>query len=203
MQIYPDILVLRHGQTLWNAAGRHQGQRDSDLTETGRAQARRQGEILVAIAPDPDNFSFHVSPQGRARQTARLALSGLGQEPQVDPRLMEVGFGQWEGLTKAEIDARWPANGDCTDPFAWHFTAPDGERFEALCARAQSFLDDLAGPAVIVTHGITSRVLRGLWLGLDMAGMAAIEGGQGVVYHMSQRRQVRISEPPVNGGIAG
>ena len=120
----------------------------------------------------------------------------------MDARLMEVSFGQWEGLTRAEIDVRWPENRACADPFAWHFTAPGGERFDALCARAKAFLDDLTGPAVIVTHGITSRVLRGLWLGQDMDGMAAIEGGQGVVYHLSQGRQVRISEPPVNGSIA-
>jgi len=192
MGIYPDLFVLRHGQTLWNAAGRHQGRLNSELTETGRQQARRQGRILAGAGLDAGTTDFYVSPLGRARQTADLALGVIGQSALVDERLKEIGFGGWEGLNSAEIDARWPENRQIADRFDWHFSAPGGEGFDSLFTRARSFLDDLAGASVIVTHGITSRVLRGIWLGLDRDGMGRLEGGQGMVYHLAQRRQTRL-----------
>jgi len=191
MPDYPEIFVLRHGQTEWNAEGRHQGQRDSNLTELGRKQAARQGQILAQAGLDPA-CRVYASPQGRAWSTAEIALRALKMTATADDRLKEVSFGMWEGLTAVDIDAMWPDNRAESDMFLWHFTAPGGECFADLQARTQAFLDDLTGPAILITHGITSRVLRGLWLGLDRAGMAAIEGGQGVVYHLSQGRQTRL-----------
>ena len=202
MKDYPEIFVLRHGQTEWNAEGRHQGQLDSPLTALGRRQAADQGRILVRSVCDPVGISCYASPQGRAWNTAGIALAAIGRAPLADDRLKEVSFGLWEGLTGDEICANWPGDQEITDPFHWHFTSLGGERLGDLRVRAQSFLDDLAGPTIIVTHGILSRVLRvlrGLYLGLDTAGMAAIEGGQGMVYHLedgTQTGQNPPSEPP-------
>ncbi len=192
MTRYPELFVLRHGQTVWNAEGRHQGQRDSALTALGRTQAADQGQILARAVIDPDAVACFASPQGRAWATAEIALAAIGRAPRPDDRLKEVSFGLWEGLTHDEIDDNWPGHREIADGFNWHFTSPEGERLDDLVGRAQSFLDELTGPAVIVTHGILSRVLRGLCLGLDSAGMAAIEGGQGVVYHLKDGQQVRL-----------
>jgi len=181
---WPELYVLRHGQTIWNADGRHQGRKDSALTELGRQQAAAQGRILQRMGLADGQVDCFASPIGRAWSTAETALSAIGRKPVADERLVEVSFGAWEGLTRAEVDARWPENGIETDPFAWHFTSIDGERFEDLCERARQFLESLRRPSILVTHGITSRVLRGLWLGLDQAGMSALPGGQGVVYHL-------------------
>ena len=74
----PEVLVLRHGQTEWNAAGRLQGHLDSPLTEIGLRQAQRQNETLLDY--DLDGFRFITSPQGRARKTAQLALAGIVAE---------------------------------------------------------------------------------------------------------------------------
>ncbi|MEM6277220.1 MAG: histidine phosphatase family protein, partial [Pseudomonadota bacterium] len=63
--------------------------------------------------------------------------------------------------------------------------APGGEGLTALEHRCRAFLDDLAGPAVLVTHGITGRMLRALWLGLGQDGLDDLPGGQGVVFHLS------------------
>ena len=78
------------------------------------------------------------------------------------------------------------------DPFLRNYHAPNGESFDAMCARVQSFLNDLTGPTIISTHGITSRVLRGLVLGLDQEGMRTMQGGQGCVFLLKDGEQRRF-----------
>ena len=194
MPHYPDLYVLRHGETVWNAESRQQGQLDSPLTDKGRAQASAQGAILRDAGLAETDIACLTSPLGRASATAEIALAGIGRVATTDDRLMEISFGQWEGLTATEICAGWPGTEEL-DPWDWHFAAPRGESLASLTERLTAFLDHLTGPAVIVTHGITSRALRGLWLGLGSDGMAQIGGGQGVVYHLSAGRQVRLDPP--------
>lgn len=190
---FPELFVLRHGETRWNVEGRHQGRQDSPLTARGRRQAGAQGDILVAAGLKTRNLSYYCSPQGRARDTAAIALRTLNQTPQTDNKLCEISFGDWEGLTLAEIkDDRPDIFTAGSSPFNWQFHAPGGEAFEAMSSRCQSFLESLTGPSVIFTHGITSRVLRGLWLGLDIDGMAELPGGQGCVYHLQARVQHKL-----------
>ncbi|MCR8726418.1 histidine phosphatase family protein [Frigidibacter sp. ROC022] len=177
-----DIYILRHGQTEWNAARRMQGALDSPLTELGRAQARRQGEILRELGAD--GLPVHVSPQGRAQATAALALPEA--RPITDARLREISLGAWDGLTAAEIAAQGGTGPEAFGEgrgFFWYDTTP-GEGFEGVAARARSFVADLQGPAVIVTHGITSMFLRGALLGLSIEEIAELPGGQGVVHHL-------------------
>ena len=196
MSNWPEIYVLRHGQTEWNAAKRHQGQQDSALTPVGVGHAQAQGRILKASLKAPEKLDFFSSPSGRAWQTAGHALTQFGRPVQPDARLMEVSFGLWEGLTDAEVDAEFPGNRIVTDVFDWHFTSPGGERLDHLVARTTSFLDDLTRPSILVLHGITSRVLRGVWLGLDRQGMSDIEGGQGNVFHLRDGAMTNLTEKP-------
>jgi len=176
----PDIYILRHGETEWNRQGRLQGWLDSPLTELGRAQAARQGAVLAAEGAV--DLPLWSSPAPRALATAALALPGRSARP--DPRLREITLGPWDGLTRAEIAALSPGVPLSAHPFHWYDLTP-GERFEGLRARVAAFMDELDGPSVIVTHGITSRFLRGAALGLDLDGIAALPGGQGVVWHLS------------------
>ena len=186
----PELYLMRHGQSEWNRLGRHQGRLESPLSELGRTQAAAMGQALAAdLAGRGGAFSAICSPQVRAAETARIALAPIGVTARPDPRLVELDMGAWQGLTDAEIFARWP---DCrarreADPFGWHFTSPGGERFDAICARIEGVLTDLAGPAIIVAHGIALLVLRGLVLGLDRGAMADLPRGQGVVWHIRDR----------------
>src|SRR4029079_3508556 len=97
------ILVLRHGQSEWNAVRRWQGTADSPLTELGREQAATTARLLVAHRLD--FASIWTSNLRRASQTAAIIAGALGLgEPIVDARLQEADAGEWEGLTPAEIE---------------------------------------------------------------------------------------------------
>jgi probable phosphoglycerate mutase len=192
MPSHPELYILRHGQTEWNAIRRMQGALDSQLTALGREQAARQGAILYRAGVTAESHAFRMSPQGRARQTARIALAGIGVKAIADDRLREISLGAYDGLTHSEIDERYPGAFEETDPFLWYDTALNGEGFVAFAKRLDSFLADLTGPTVIIAHGMVSLFLRGAVLGLDLDGIAGLPGGQGVVYHLKDGIQTRL-----------
>ncbi|MBE1284752.1 MAG: histidine phosphatase family protein [Rhodobacteraceae bacterium] len=187
----PKIWFLRHGQTEWNAQGRIQGQLESDLTRLGREQARQQARLMASVLEaSPPCF---VSPMRRARQTAKIALSG--RPFAVDTRLAEVQAGLIQGMTRPEVETRWPGlstnNPTGLDLFC---EAPEGEGFAAFEARIQSFLAELREPTVIVAHGLLGQVLRGLVCGLDRAAMAALPNEQGCIYVLEDGRETVLKE---------
>lgn len=189
---YPDLLILRHGETEWNRLGRMQGEADSPLTERGRAQAAAQGRMIEAR--DLAGWTYHVSPLGRCLATAGIALGGAAGEMRQDRRLIEITLGSWTGKLRNEIAAEAPHLFGHGEGMAWYDHAPGGEGLERLYARTGAFLAELDAPAVIVTHGITSRMLRCHYLGLEPAAFAELPGGQGVIYHMSNGTQTCLSE---------
>jgi len=188
--MHPPLIIFRHGQTEWNREGIFQGRLDSPLTAMGRQQAEGLSALIEPLVQDGEWAAF-TSPTGRSRTTAALALGPLGYEPTPDERLVEVDVGDWSGLTAAEMmETAGPEVPD--DPFLRNYHAPSGESFEEMCGRVRSFLDDLTGPTIVSTHGITSRILRGLVLGLNKEGMRTIEGGQGCIFVLRDGKQQRI-----------
>ncbi|WP_138934181.1 histidine phosphatase family protein [Roseovarius arcticus] len=182
---WPDIWFLRHGQTEWNLAGRIQGRLDSPLTALGRAQAQQQARLIQIIAARVafGGGGIYVSPLGRARQTAALALAGY--ETVMDARLSEIDTGAWEGRLKAEL----PHGANDLEIYA---AAPDGEGLEALIARVRTFGDTLAGPSIVVAHGLLGQVLRGLATGVAPAQMGNQDNAQGCIYHLSGGVEKRL-----------
>lgn len=181
------IFLLRHGQTEFNVAGKVQGQLDSPLTALGEAQAVAMGRALAAqICGAP--ITITASPLGRTQHTARIVASALGgPEVNLDPRLAEVAMGQWQGLTRPEIDARWPDHRARAARNMWFFAAPEGESHAKVAARCQSLLDDLkarGGLHVLVSHAITGRVLRGLFAGLAPEKAARLEIPQDAFFRL-------------------
>ncbi|MEU5862974.1 MULTISPECIES: histidine phosphatase family protein [unclassified Nonomuraea] len=147
------IVCLRHGQTLWNVEHRFQGHSDIPLDETGVAQAARAASLLASLRPT----LIVSSDLQRAHDTA-LALGRLvGLDVSVDKDFRERGGGQWEGLTRDEIAARWPE-----EYVAWE--APDGEPVSEVAVRVAtsmrkwaSRLDD-DGLLVVASHGAALRL---------------------------------------------
>ncbi|GEP11344.1 histidine phosphatase family protein [Methylobacterium gnaphalii] len=157
------IWFVRHGQTDWNAQRRLQGQRDIDLNATGLAQAAEAGARLRAVAgPRLAAAAFVSSPLLRTRRTMETLRATLDLPPdqyRTDPRLMEIGFGAWEGSTWAEI-RRWdPSGAAARDRDRWNYQ-PKGvgaESYAMLAGRVGAMLAEFEGPAVIVAHGGVAR----------------------------------------------
>ncbi|WP_299614326.1 histidine phosphatase family protein [uncultured Tateyamaria sp.] len=189
---YPDLLILRHGETEWNRAGRMQGEADSPLTDRGRAQAAAQGRLLGQM--DLTRWGMWTSPLGRCLQTAAIALGDQAGMARQDRRLIEITLGDWTGKLRTEIAAEAPLLFEAGDGMDWYDHAPGGEGLEGLYARTGAFLADLEQPAVIVTHGITSRMMRCHYLGLEPAAFADLPGGQGVIYRMADGAQSCLAE---------
>lgn len=188
---YPPLYILRHGETVWNAEKRIQGSLDSPLTDLGKTQALQQNSIL--IERDLEGFDAISSPQGRAVETAGIALSGLFCSIEQDPMLREIGVGAWEGRYRADL----PRMSDLTESedgaLDLYQYAPGGEGFDRLYSRCRSFLGMLTRPSVLVTHGITSRMLRVVVMGRDIKDLGAIDGGQGVVFFLKDGVQTKLS----------
>lgn len=187
------IYLARHGQTAFNAEGRMQGRLDSPLTALGQAQARAMGETLAGLIGDPGGWRLIASPLGRTQATARAIGARLGLVPEIEHRLIEVSFGRWDGRLRAELAAENP---DAFRQSDWQFSAPDGERFEAVQARVTEWLGELEPEAerrvILVAHGGSSRVLRGAYLGLDPAATWAQDAPQDAIFRLVSGSSERI-----------
>jgi len=188
----PPLYVLRHGQTEWNALGRLQGGFDSKLTAEGRNQAVAQNRILRTV--DLTGFKAISSPQARAYETAVLALNGLVSKIGRDVALREIGLGDWAGQDRDRLVAQQGVR----DGFDLYALAPGGEGTAALRQRCTAFLSALRGPTVVVTHGMTSRMIRLIATGRPDMLLRDIGGGQGVVFTPKMSGVRASHDPPSN-----
>ncbi len=188
--MYPELYLMRHGQTEWNAMGRMQGWQDSPLTAKGRAQAELQASIIASRAVT--GFARFSSPLGRARSSAEIIFGGA--DFVTDARLAEIDIGRFSGELDRDLRAAYPQlfQGGRLD---WYDRAPGGEGFAGLRARVRDFLDGLQAPALIVTHGITLHMIRLLALSLPERDMNDMWAAQGVVYHIRDGRHRELNAP--------
>jgi probable phosphoglycerate mutase len=165
------FFIARHGETVFNVAARMQGATEhTPLTRAGFAQAEAMGEALRGrLGPSPV-LDLWASPTGRALQTLAVIAEHLELDwhtARTDARLDEIGIGDWAGRYYRDVVAEV---GDIIDPVTGLFNRrpPRGEWYDEIAARLQSWLDDLgdgANPRLVVMHGISSRVLRGMLTG--------------------------------------
>ena len=146
-----NLLLIRHGQTNWNLEQRFQGQSDIPLNETGRRQAQALAERLAAETFD----AVYSSDLQRATETAKIICAS---QIHSDPRLREVNFGDWEGLTYDEIKVKYPETLAAWESDIFKNAPPSGETLEQLAIRVQSMLDELREKhedqnILIVAHG--------------------------------------------------
>jgi broad specificity phosphatase PhoE len=157
------LYFIRHGQTDWNAEGRLQGGRDTELNAHGEAQAAAAAGRLAELAgPDIAAADFVASPLKRTRRTMEILRETLGLPAgayRTDPRLREIGFGAWEGSTWTEIRRRDPAGAAGRDRDRWHHRPPGlgGESYAVLVERVRPMLAALDRNTVIVAHGGVAR----------------------------------------------
>ncbi len=148
------LIVVRHGRTAWNADGRIQGHLDIELDALGR----RQADALADALDGADVQAIYSSDLRRAAQTAEPLARRLRLPATIDAGLRERAFGRYEGLSFAEIDARWPDQAERWRRRDPEFAAPEGETLRAFRARAVAAVLRLAHAhageqIVLVTHG--------------------------------------------------
>lgn len=171
----PTLVVVRHGQTDWNAEGRLQGRQDIPLNELGRRQASENGRTLrswlTISGHDPNQYRWLASPLGRCRETAERIRDAIGidqHDYETDDRLVEISFGDWEGRTSSELKDEAPDAWRERRDNKWGYVPPNGESYEVMTERIGGFVHEkLNGgiePTILVVHGGVIRALHRLLL---------------------------------------
>jgi probable phosphoglycerate mutase len=200
MKLGAPLYMLRHGETAWNTERRMQGSKNSDLTARGRVQALAMGRTLKReLEREPGPTIFLRSPLGRTRETSEIIGQELGlsaSDWREDVRLAELSYGSWEGFSWAEIEIDHPtALADWrADPHG--YCPPGGETHAALRLRCEAMLAEIAASntrTVVVSHGVSGAVVRGLHLGLDARAMFVLEKPQDAFFRLHGGREERIS----------
>jgi alpha-ribazole phosphatase len=180
------LLLVRHGETEWNATGRYQGQTDIPLNAAGHRQAKAVAERLAAERID----AIYASDLLRAWATAEAIAEPHDVEPRPDARLREMNYGDWQGLTYQQIAEQAPEALAAWNADRVHRTPPGGESLADLATRAESLLAEiraahLEGTVAVVSHGGTVRMILCVLLGhppasywqfeMDNTGVSEIE----------------------------
>jgi probable phosphoglycerate mutase len=195
--------IARHGETVFNAAGRLQGDHPhTPLTRAGFLQADEMGEALQHALGDKPALTLWASPTGRALQTLAIMAEYVGldwHQAKTDPRLTEIGMGSWGGRYYRDVGAE---AGDVIDrPSGLLLPAPDGELYHQIADRVSGWLADTNdddGDRLVIMHGISSRVMRGVMTGapvvervgapaapgLPQGSLVMIEDGVETVIHL-------------------
>lgn len=163
--------IARHGETVFNAARRLQGDHaHTPLTRTGFAQADAMGRALRALLGARPRLSLWASDTGRALQTLAVIAEHLELDwhaARRDPRLTEIGMGAWGGRYYADVIAE---GGEVIAPDGLVRPPADGEAYHRIAERVAGWLadtDEDPGDRLVIMHGISSRVMRGLMTGCD------------------------------------
>jgi broad specificity phosphatase PhoE len=178
-----EIVLARHGETEWSRDRKHTGRTDIPLTENGRRQVAGLRDALAGR-----RFArVWSSPLSRALETAREA--GLGDQAELTADLCEWDYGEYEGITTAEIREGRPGW------YLWRDGCPGGETAEDVGRRVDRVLDSLDGmdgDAAVFAHGHVLRVLTARWLGLGPEDGALFKLDTGTLSELGYERETRV-----------
>lgn len=161
-QTKTTLLVIRHGETVWNIEQRYQGHGDSPLTETGRRQVSALGRRMKGLSFD----ALISSDLGRTRETAAIIADYTGHAVALDSRLRERNYGVLEGLTVPEIKAAHPAVLDRLNTDDPDYIVPQGESHRQHYQRNIAFIEELltrkpgAKVALVAHGGVLESIFR-------------------------------------------
>lgn len=198
-----QVILLRHGETDWNAGMRMQGHRDVPLNEAGRRQARAAAPSVAALGPQ----LIMSSDLSRARDTAAEVAALTGLPVQADERLRETSLGLWEGLTPDEAMAGWPAEWDAWRADSAHQGPPGGESRAQVAQRSAPVVADLESAgverALLVAHGGLIIGLTGHLLGMPAASWGALIGVGNCHWVVLDRHHEGWRLRSYNAGLSG
>jgi len=193
------LFLFRHGETAHNVADKFQGHSDSNLTQLGQKQARENGRFLSRLIQQNrkiESIKIVSSPLGRTVATAHLIQQALATdtgEIQTDPRLIEMGYGHWEGLPRDDVRRQFPQQwADRSAHPDTYEIAGGGESYQILLARVSDWMvetrhiwDVRQTVWVVISHGGTGRAIRGRYLELDMGEMLTLDRPQDSFFELA------------------
>jgi broad specificity phosphatase PhoE len=186
------IYLVRHGQTEFNQEKRFQGRLDSPLTVAGMAQAHAVGRGLRALVAQGGGWIIETSPQGRALHTAQIIRdeAGIAADLVIDDRLREVSLGSWDGLCRDEIELKWPGAMLASSRQSWAKRCPDGETVQQAIDRCTAWLASQREDrkCIVVSHGITGSLIRGIYAGVSVGEMLRLPVPQDSFFELSYGR---------------
>jgi len=196
----PVLYYIRHGETDWNVEQRLQGHRDTALNARGRVQAAHCGgvlrDLLACEGRAAADCAYVSSPLKRARETMELVRAGLDLPAHayaVDDRLIEIAFGDWEGLTLPEIEARAPNAIAEREHDKWGFTPPGGESYRDVTRRVGDWYATVTRDTVVAAHGGVGRALIAHFNILPHQEAAHADIVHGVIYVFTGGRMAKYS----------
>jgi probable phosphoglycerate mutase len=196
----PVIYYVRHGLTDWNVEQRLQGRHDVPLNVEGCAQAVRCGEILQELflrdGRVPESFDYGSSPLARARKTMEIMRTTLGLAPAgyaIEERLVEIAFGEWEGLSYADVLERDKDVVARRESDKWGFMPPGGESYAQVTVRIADWYETVGRDTVVAAHGGTARALVAYLKLAPPQDATHYSIEQGVVYVFAGNRLARYS----------
>ena len=196
----PVLYYVRHGETDFNRQGRLQGCRDTPLNARGRQQAAECGVLLRDLfARDhrkAQDFKYVSSPLKRASETMEILRATLGlqvHDYEIDARLIEIAYGEWEGLTLQEIEIRNASVLSARERDKWDFAPPGGESYRELADRVGSWYSSITADTVVAAHGGGVRALLAISNIVSEEEATHVQIAQGVVYVFANGKMSRYA----------
>lgn len=198
------LILLRHGQTHYNATMRMQGQLDTELSELGQTQAQAAAEVMLRRKP----YRLISSDLQRAQRTAEIIGELTALEVQLDARLRETNLGQWQGMTHQEVDQRWPdARMNWRAKPRW--APPGGETRLDVAGRTRQVVDELveddanwaAHPVVLVAHGGAIAALTAALLEVPVENFPMFNGLGNTAWAQLSTHERSDSDPAAEEAI--
>lgn len=199
------VILWRHGQTTFNNTGKFQGHTDTELDEQGHAQVRCAAPIIASALP----VRIVTSDLRRARQTAAALAELVHIEPESDERLRETAYGSWEGLTRSEVEQRWPDelkkwSGGGDDPT--HGGESRRESATRVSDAIKEYVESTAGGTlVVVGHGGSLRGAVGQLLELPLCSWDRFAVPQNSYWAVLEQRRhgLTLTQFNVGPGVVG
>lgn len=199
------LILLRHGQTTYNATGRMQGQLDTELSEEGQQQARRAAEFFARMKDSPELSIARIlsSDLSRARDTAEIIAAELGLPVETDARLRETHLGEWQAQRSVDIDAQFPGS-----RAVWRHDAtwapPGGESRVQVAQRAYPVIAELMDTfdewdfraVLVVAHGGTISALTSYLLDVPVEQYPLLSGLRNTSWSQLAARPVFDADRP-------
>jgi len=189
---YPIIILVRHGQTIWNKEGRFQGRLNSPLTKKGELQAKENALKLKKNIEDFKNIKIFSSPLGRAKDTAYIICDELGINRDriiFDNRIIEFNYGIFEGQKREDMMKR----SEFRDREAnkWSYRIENGESYVLVENRVKEFLDSIRDEkkVIIVAHEMVNRTIRGVYCNYDKNITLSLKQPNNVILSLENREE--------------